>query len=59
MKKFDVVLLSLLVFVALYFIFYFSLCSLEVVNDPTIQLTISGIVAFVISCVFFRALIKK
>jgi len=60
MKKFDVLIISLLVIAIVFLITYFSVCSIKIFSNNTqFQLIVSGIVAAFIGYFFIRYLKKK
>jgi len=60
MKKFDVLIISLLVIAIVFLITYFSVCSIKIFSNNTqFQLIVSGIVAAFIGYFFIRYLNKK
>jgi len=60
MKKFDILIISLLVIAVVYLITYFTVCSIKSFSDNThLQFIVSGIIAASIGYFFIRYLKKK
>ena len=60
MKKFDILIISLLVIAVVYLFTYFTVCSIKSFSDNThLQFIVSGIIAASIGYFFIRYLKKK